>query len=384
MSLLNLNILYNNLLSRIIFRPPSFFIQGFRFLFHFFLFISITTYSLSEVVFKDPDLTIFLYSVTGAMLLLDAILFILDTRYKNWLFIYIIEAFFLALLMYKVNSYLPLFMSLWLVFIFLSNVHLNYRSSLFHGLWILILWTGVCAYSPHLAVFDATFIWNAILISVASIISSGASYYWNLKDILSHLQPSHFKRKVKSLGLYLNSYLAHVDAEILRNYVNQSSRPVLVDINRLIMKLIQEMRSDQVPCDINFDCQFQSIQKITAYEYRLQKSLSGLIHYLTFHSITPGIEKNLEDVSYKIETYSSQKYIIVKLTQFDVDFDLKHLASLKQQAQKTDKGILLLNKVIKEHDGYLNVDYLDNQIQITIRLPLNMDTNTPESIREGA
>ncbi len=325
----------------------------FRSLFHVSLFVMGLAYAFAQPSFLNAEVWVFIYSLAGVALIFDALIFIFQKEFKAWPIIYCFDALFVALIMYRTGYvFFGALSFIWLIHILFAGLQFQYKGSLLQGLWTSCVFTWVHFISPHFSSIDGVFFaFNNFLFLLMAFsagfmgtyfyqwISSFQNLYWKMRRSFTH-PLRHF----------------HWDA-FLDDEEGSSSHQEKLNVNELVQEVVEHIHSQT---------KFQSVQHhlsdvsiIFGDRSKLKRVIISLIQWF-FHTYS-------DFQKLKIKTYSDGLWTVIQLEKLGV-------AQAKEPLQIFNwlKGFNLIQKVIEEHGGQIEVSNKMNSLYI--RLPSGEDT----------
>ena len=328
-------------------------INIFRSVFHASVFVIGLTYAFLQPSFLNTEVWIFIYSLAGLALICDSYIFIFQKEFKSWPVIYFFDALFVALIMYRTGYVFFGFLSfVWLMHILFAGLQFQYKGSLLQGLWTSFLFTWVHFISPHFVSVDGVFfaLNNFIFLLMAFSagfmgayfypwISSFRNLYWNAQRSLTHpLRRFHWDVVLEDAE----------ESEALQEKLN---------INELVKEVVEYIHSKTKFQSIQ--CQLSGVSVIFGYKSKLKQVIISLIQWF-FHTYS-------DFQKLRITTYNDGTWSVIQLEKLGA-------AQMKEPLQFFSwlKGFSMIQKVIEEHGGQIEVSNETNSLYI--KLPNGEET----------
>ncbi|MDE0152085.1 MAG: hypothetical protein OXK80_06310 [Bdellovibrionales bacterium] len=325
----------------------------FRSVFHVSLFVMGLVYAFTQPAFLNAEVWVFMYSLAGAALAFDALIFIFPNHFKAWPIIHFCDALLVAFIIYLTGYTFFGFLSfIWLMHILFAGLQFQYKGSLLQGLWTSCLFTWVHFISPHFASVDGTFfaLNNFIFLLMAFSagfmgvyfqpwLSSFRHLYWNVKRSFTH--PLRRFR--------WDAFLEDTeDSDVHQEKLN---------INELIGEVVEYIHSKTKFQSIQ--CELSEVSVIFGYKSKLKQVMISLIQWF-FHTYS-------DFQKLKITTYNDGTWAVIQLEKLGV-------AQVKEPLQVFNwlKGFSVIQKVIDEHGGQIEVS--DKTNSLYIKLPNGEET----------
>ena len=327
-------------------------INIFRSLFHASLFVMGLAYAFAQPSFLNSEVWVFIYSLAGVALIFDTVVFIFQKEFKAWPAIYCFDALLISLIMYRTGYVFFGFLSfVWLAHILFAGLQFQYKGSLLQGLWTSCLFTWVHFISPHFSSVDGVFfaLNNFLFLLMAFAAGFMGTYFYQWVSSFQYL----YLKMQRSLTHPLRRFRWDI---FLDSEEESFSHQEKLNINELIQEVVEYIHSKT---------KFQSVQHqlsdvsiIFGCRNRLKRVIISLIQWF-FHTYS-------DFQQLRIKTYNDGMWIVIQLEKLGV-------AQAKEPLQVFNwlKGFNLIQKVIDEHGGQIEVSNETNSLYI--RLPNGED-----------
>ena len=296
-------------------------IHGTRSFVHFCLILTGLVYSFAQPLFLNSEVWTYVYCVGGAALFIDAFIFVFYRAWRGWALLYVLDAFFIGLVLYKTGyTFFPYLYFYWLMSIVFAGWQFDFKGAVLQGLWISCLFTWLVFLSPHFKSMETSLFFLHHLCLLATAALSGFSW----PRIFMYFEQ---KRLFSSFW-----------GEKTLNLENPSSEPVEGDIDEVFTELTKKWKglkfiNRQTRCDI-----FGSPQ-----------DFKKILFYLLEFFISPHSGKFILPML-MIEVSNDEKWLIVKMKGEYV----KNKASFEFFNSMQD--LSEIHRILKKNGGCLSAD----------------------------
>ena len=354
----------------------SFFIHACRSIFHLSVLMTGLVYTFTQQYFSNFEVWTFIYLISATALMIDAGVLIFYKQFKHWMALYLIDALFIGLILYKTGFVFFNFLySIWLLGILMAGFQFRFVGAFTQALWVSSILTWLNFTSPHFEMSYTLYIVNNfalfLMASLGGLMGVRYQLFENVFKFIRHQVDLFVEEWKESCAYESDSEEGSanvIDSRFLNQFMQSKFENLIqrntdiefecLNINEILKEVINDLYAQTSLSQEIFKSSLKSSLKIFGQKENLKTAIFGVIRLFTSSN-------NFKKISLK--TYDEKDWTVIHVKGHGM------VVQNPLWLFNSFSSLFFIHKILNDHKGKILADR--REFSVTIKLPSQKATD---------